>query len=356
MRPMLPPFMTVVIAYFNASKHLDSIEAVLTAQRESLRKAVVQCTSHAGDAEFTSDIEVIIVDDCSSDAEKVALLSRAEGHNWQVVELAQNGGPGVARNEGISKATGKYLLFMDADDALAPHACGALYREYLQAQAALAGEPADVICFDYTMISPRVTLSYSTIPQAQAGVVDVRQALATVRGSTFGKCYLRSLITRHNLQFGTLRRHEDTAFTKSAVCWAERIWYTKESLYEYRMTPGSLTHDTQLESFETSFDALRIIKASTQGRHQLEVQYVYIVEVIMSCAMKFYLLDISADEAREFYDRIDREEPGWWYNPYLSQASARYRLIAWLVRKRQTRLIKAMMWCDKLARAALRIT
>ncbi|CAL9520192.1 bifunctional glycosyltransferase/CDP-glycerol:glycerophosphate glycerophosphotransferase [Streptomyces sp. enrichment culture] len=73
------------------------------------------------------DLELIAVDDASPDA-CGALIDAFAARDPRVraVHLAQNTGPGPARNAGIERATGDYLLFLDGDDTLAPEALLAL--------------------------------------------------------------------------------------------------------------------------------------------------------------------------------------------------------------------------------------
>jgi glycosyltransferase involved in cell wall biosynthesis len=65
------------------------------------------------------DIEVILVDDCSTD-NSVELIKSFTDQRIRIVELAENRGIGGALNVGLAIATGKYILRMDADDIALP--------------------------------------------------------------------------------------------------------------------------------------------------------------------------------------------------------------------------------------------
>lgn len=63
------------------------------------------------------NIELIIVDDCSSDRTREILTTYAESDKRiKLIFNKQNIGPGAARNLGISQASGEYITFMDHDD------------------------------------------------------------------------------------------------------------------------------------------------------------------------------------------------------------------------------------------------
>ena len=73
-------------------------------------------------AQTYADIELIIVDDGSSD-DTVAVvrdkLTRDFRAQWQVIELGVNGGPSAARNAGLRAARGGWVQYLDSDDLLA---------------------------------------------------------------------------------------------------------------------------------------------------------------------------------------------------------------------------------------------
>lgn len=65
------------------------------------------------------DVEIIIVDDGSNDERTLEILAEAQWPGATVIRQA-NGGPSVARNRGVSAATGQYILPLDADDRIHP--------------------------------------------------------------------------------------------------------------------------------------------------------------------------------------------------------------------------------------------
>lgn len=74
------------------------------------------------------NIEVICVDDCSSD-NTPAIIRREATRDPRIKPffLENNSGAPVARNKGIRESNGEYLLFLDADDSLAPNALKEIY-------------------------------------------------------------------------------------------------------------------------------------------------------------------------------------------------------------------------------------
>jgi len=65
-------------------------------------------------------LEIIIIDDASTDKNTINILKNIIQENIQVIFLEKNSGPAIARNKGIEIAKGKYILPLDADDKIAP--------------------------------------------------------------------------------------------------------------------------------------------------------------------------------------------------------------------------------------------
>lgn len=69
-----------------------------------------------------SDWEMIIVDDCSTDNSVEVIQSfAAQDPRIKLIQLAENSGAAVARNTAIEAAKGRYIAFLDSDDAWLPN-------------------------------------------------------------------------------------------------------------------------------------------------------------------------------------------------------------------------------------------
>jgi glycosyltransferase involved in cell wall biosynthesis len=99
---MLPTMITVVIPCFNAAATLEPAVMSVLAQ---------------GDL----GVEIILVDDCSTDDTRELARELASRHpNIVLVGHGANSGPAAARNTGLRRANGRYICFLDADDSYAP--------------------------------------------------------------------------------------------------------------------------------------------------------------------------------------------------------------------------------------------
>jgi glycosyltransferase involved in cell wall biosynthesis len=80
--------------------------------------ALLDETLSTVDAQTVDDYEVVVIDDGSPEA----VAPMAASHRRTTIVQQQNAGPAVARNTGIGRSRGRFLVFLDADDHLLPSA------------------------------------------------------------------------------------------------------------------------------------------------------------------------------------------------------------------------------------------
>lgn len=79
-------------------------------------------------AQTFQDFEIICVDDASTDnSHEILLEYAAMDSRFQILRNGHNGGLSYTRNVGLEKARGKYVYFLDADDAIVPDCLKKVY-------------------------------------------------------------------------------------------------------------------------------------------------------------------------------------------------------------------------------------
>jgi glycosyltransferase involved in cell wall biosynthesis len=170
------------------------------------------------------DLEVIAVDDDSPD-ECGAIADRhaRADDRVTVVHLARSHGVGPARNAGITRASGEYVVFLDADDAFFDH--GVLAD--LDAVLAATDDP-DVLLFDYEEWRPCGLRRHMgldrVVPFDGARLITTAERPDVLRASwvCWNKVYRREFITACGLRFPS-GYYEDFAWSIPALLAAERI-------------------------------------------------------------------------------------------------------------------------------------
>ena len=104
------PYFSIIVPMYNVERYIKiCVDSIL--------------------AQTFQDFELIIVDDCSTD-NSYKICTELYGGNKKVRLLRheKNLGQGIARNFGLKKATGKYIWFIDSDDAIVPHSLEKLHK------------------------------------------------------------------------------------------------------------------------------------------------------------------------------------------------------------------------------------
>lgn len=102
-----------------------------------------------------SDIELIVVDDCSTDKTKV-VLEKVSDPRFRYIQMEKNGGACAARNKGIEEAKGDFIAFQDSDDEWE--------REKIEKQLLRLKESDADFCFCKMRVIDTVTKEKKVIP------------------------------------------------------------------------------------------------------------------------------------------------------------------------------------------------
>lgn len=193
------------------------------------------------------DLELIAVDDASPDAcGPIIDEYAARDPRVTAVHLAQNLGLGPARNAGLARAGGDYVLFLDGDDTLAPGALQAI-TDRLKA----TGSP-DVLVYDYArsfwsgeLVRNRLAHGLREEGPASFRLAD-RPALLGMLMVVWNKAYRREYVEREGLSFPP-GFYEDTPWTYPALLAAESVAVLDRVCVHYRQrrTGSILTTSTR---------------------------------------------------------------------------------------------------------------
>ncbi|GAA1429668.1 bifunctional glycosyltransferase/CDP-glycerol:glycerophosphate glycerophosphotransferase [Streptomyces thermospinosisporus] len=218
-----------------------------------------------------TDFEVIAVDDCSPD-DSGSILDRYAEHDARihVIHLTENVGLGRARNAGLEKTQGDYVLFLDSDDTLSEGALEAV-AERLEA----TGDP-DILIYDYarTYWDNRVLANQRAHLLKQQGPDVFRLAdrpeLLELLQIVWNKAYRRDFINRTGLTFPP-GYYEDAPWTYCSLISAERIAVLDRVCVHYRQRRqgGNILKTVSRKHFDV-FDQYRRVFGFIAEREQLD--------------------------------------------------------------------------------------
>ncbi|GAA3987465.1 bifunctional glycosyltransferase/CDP-glycerol:glycerophosphate glycerophosphotransferase [Streptomyces marokkonensis] len=205
-----------------------------------------------------ADFEIIAVDDCSPDGCGALLDEYAERDaRIHVIHLMENVGLGLARNVGLEKAQGDYVLFLDSDDTLSDGALKAM-SDRLDA----TGSP-DILIYDYARTywdgKTRRNQRADLLQYDESDVFSLARhpELLDLLQIVWNKAYRRDFITRAELVFPP-GYYEDAPWTFCSLITAERIATLDRVcvLYRQRREGGNILKTVSRKHFDV-FDQYR---------------------------------------------------------------------------------------------------
>lgn len=197
------------------------------------------------------DIEIICINDGSTDASKSILAEYAQRDERIRIIDQQNMGLSEARNAGVRMAKGRYLSFVDSDDAVAPSALE-LCAESMERQK------LDYLCFNATAfgeeaesaaVAEKKNRSYFSRSLNEGKVYKGPDLYVELKGSgNFNApawlCMIsRALFIDAGCWFHSGILHEDEPWTFAVLMNASRCGCLNRCLYRYRIRSGSITQD-----------------------------------------------------------------------------------------------------------------
>ena len=213
---------SIVMPIYNSEAWIDSsIQSILNQQ------------------EFYEPFEVLLIDNNSSDRSSEICKFYSESYPNISYYLEKDQGPGHARNLGIKKAKGDYIMFFDSDDLLFPTALKDIYDSARESNADMICSP--LLMFSKKTISKPLPIMYSHYNEnlnLEVGQKygEMEKKILDSIFSDFGSCaklYLRTFLNKNKINFPT-GAFEDNLFMYDTYLTAKRIQICSKPTLFYR--------------------------------------------------------------------------------------------------------------------------
>ncbi|MFK0274979.1 glycosyltransferase family 2 protein [Ensifer sp. NPDC090286] len=238
------------------TQHAPDVSFVIAAYNaaETVRRAIDSALAQKG-----VDVEVIVVDDCSKD-ETCTVVEEVADPRVRLLRLAENRGPGGARNAGLEAARGTWIAILDADDTVNPERLSRMIGIASATGASIAVDNIDVLNLDGRL--------ERMFPEAE---LECRRTLTLAAfigsnvlfRSTFNFGYMKPIFERrflndHRLRFEeTIRIGEDYILLASALARGGRCAIDPSAGYCYHIREGSISRVLELRHIEAMMTADR---------------------------------------------------------------------------------------------------
>ncbi|MCF7787933.1 MAG: glycosyltransferase [Prosthecobacter sp.] len=223
----MQPDVSLIIPVFNNELYLD----------ESLSAACAQ---------VELSLEIIIIDDGSTDG-SLKLIKAHAGRDPRIIVIEQvNQGVSAARNAGLDRASGKWLAFLDGDDWIAPGSLAAWHQQAEQ------GNLDCLLCNGFSFRSdpqafldtkPPAILSRQPWESILTGSDWMVQGVNQREWPHYVWLQFcrRSVIEAAQMRFRRDMIHEDIPWTVQLALAVKRMGFSQPPRYGYRSNPASLT-------------------------------------------------------------------------------------------------------------------
>lgn len=249
---MKEPKLSLVFCCYNVSKYLDDIYKWLCQQPYQ-------------------NIEVIFVEDCSTDNTKEKLFSLVQDSRMKIILNSQNLGLAESRNVGLKNASGDYISFPDPDDLFEENWLNdiVLIIKSLFPKVIVSG-----IREDYE-VDGKHLYSINTCPEMSGmissndfikGIVDLERHM--IFGNMANKFYLISFLRENSLFCKTMSLKEDFEFNIRVFGLIDEFYILSQPYYFYkkRRNGNSLTSKFVPEYFEIHLNSVLMFKDLLQRK------------------------------------------------------------------------------------------
>ena len=276
---------------------------------------VEECLGSIDDQVFDHPREVIIVDDCSTDASAEICRRYIEQHPasaMRLLENSENRGVSATRNRGLEEAGGRYFMFVDPDDCLPAAALASLFD-------AAERFSADIVKGNNTIFDDRQERAARYDAKRQIRVTGER-VLTTlfrheqVRGHPWGKLFRREPLGRFRFPPG-VRMAQDLFYCSEVFAHADSLVLITQCVYRYRhRQTGSTGGKYESGSFLDWLDSIENVGQFASTGKQLRAHRNLLLRTMTQLARECRKL--TPEQGRQVLSvieaRCERWKISWW--------------------------------------------
>ena len=274
---------SIIIPVYNVEKYLE--ECLNSVTKQTLK-----------------DIEIICVNDGSTDHSLVILEKFASKDNRIKILNKENGGYASAINTGLDAANGEFIQIVESDDYCALNMCELMYNE-------IKDSDADLITADfYFLRKDKLTVNNyfddKDNVETKSFSLKTHPSIISKQAYPWKSLYRKAFLSTNNIKMiqDNNGAYEDQPWNATVLALASKILYLNKPLYFYRLdATGSSTNCG-------SKKLINYIKRKAQTKEILEKQGVYSNEV------KEYYCNSAVGGTLFFFKRIDFKYKEEYYN------------------------------------------
>ena len=281
------------------------------------------------------NIEIILVNDGSTDLSEDICLKYCEKHNNIKYFYKPNGGQGSARNSGLLNAKGEYIFFVDSDDYLSNNAV-----EYLFNKARI--DNSELVYCAYNKGNANNYRYHSAIFNKK---YDDKINYLLENAGPCNVLISKKLMDRISFKFPENIIYEDLTIIPILGMLAKKILYVQEALYFYETRANSTMNQTKYNSkLEDIFISINYL-LNNYNKYKLDypkiIEYI-VIRRLMSASLRFIEFNDPNDCINRISQFIKTNYSYWYKNKYYKDLLFKQKIVAFLAfnnRKKMLRLL-----------------
>lgn len=240
-------------------------------------------------AQTYSNIEVILVDDASTDLScQICEAYAARDQRMQLIHFQINRGVSAARNEAVSRARGEYITFMDPDDYAEPDLVEKLYANLIE-------NKADISICGITYICQETPASVYSSAEAVRCLARKKPFLWNL----WGKLFVAESVKRCSFSEGVVCG-EDLLFFYQILKGVNKVSYMPDKMYHYLYRRGSLTNSGIDEKRCTVLFALDYICADASADFPEAVSWLHLLSLDTCACLALQAVEEGTNDRNVF--------------------------------------------------------
>lgn len=290
-------------------------------------------------AQTLKDIEILCINDGSTDASLSILENYQAKDNRIKIMTKENGGISSARNLGLESVSSPYFAFVDSDDVVEPNMMDKLYQKAVETKA-------QMVMSDFFWTYPN-----QEVYQKDGPYSNNQELLIGMFATLWNKLYDTKWIKSLNIEFPIGFRYEDASFLYKLIPHLNRWEYIDEAFVHYIQREGSITHthNDKVKDMIYVFEDLHdyYSKNDLLKAYQTELEYLFTRFFLGNSFLRTCQIKDKEDRHKTLdlsYSILTKHFPNWKKNPYLKRkglknlvfrnmSQRKYYTLAWILNK-----------------------
>lgn len=288
------------------------------------------------------NIEIIMVDDCSTDGSAEIAKEYAEQYpeKCRFVQHSENAGAAATRNTGLDCVTGDWIAFVDSDDWVTEDYISSMYEVAVKDEADIVANNSRYLFYSNSKVR------YWDFCESVTTNSSHKEKIVKLSFSSNCKLYRRSFVKKTGIKFPEeIWRCEDLAMITPLLTYTEKISVLHRPLYYYFQRTTSSSNQNY-KNVDMSFYPKAICKTQQLAHHgfENELEFHAIAELMYGMIMVMLRSGFDNKPILDQIDWFEKRYPNWKSNPYLSCLPKGKRIFIMSAQKKRIILLKLLIW------------